>query len=100
RLPTKQYDSLTAVLQDFQTQLHTNAMTSKIDSLKKLGLPYEQYSEKLDSLENLKVLNKMKSEVPEKQSRAASASQEQINSVNEKLKIFSKESEGHGNMPE
>jgi hypothetical protein len=102
----KYTDSINAVMHKHQSELHarTSALQSKIDSLRKVGLPYHKYSAKLDSLGKVdpaalsRILKPLES-IEHAQSKAQDFQNAPVAKVEEKLRLVSGEAEGLGNLP-
>jgi len=113
------YDTLGQKPQLLQAEIdkRKSRLTFKIDSLKTAGLPYDNYSKKLDSLNTLNPLagqyQKVESKIQEGESKIAAGQSklgegqakiqqlgnEPAYKVNEKLNVLSKESQGQGTLP-
>lgn len=101
----KYNDSLNVVINKYQSELQLTKLQTKIDSLKSVGLPYQKYAGKLDSLQKLNSFATAKLAEPmekmEKvQSNIQHVSDAPIKKINEKIGVVSKEANGQGNLPE
>jgi hypothetical protein len=112
------YDTLIQKIPSAQAELdkQKNKVRSKMDSLKILGQPNDKYARKLDSLNSIDPLSKLRSsetpigkaeeevngvenKISDAQSKVNNVQQAPQSKVNEKLNVLSSESNGMGTLP-
>lgn len=102
--PTDALDTLNTGLNLHSQKMDSvrNKITTKIDSLSRLGLPHDQYTKALDSLNSIDPLNqvrKTEEKIVGLQSKVQQKIDQPSDKINEKLGMLRSESEGEGNLP-
>ncbi|MEX2235378.1 MAG: hypothetical protein WD824_24655 [Cyclobacteriaceae bacterium] len=93
-------DSIGSVISKYSGRLTGNKFVSSIDSLKNTTLPHARYLNKADSLQSLDPLRSVKNKIGSQQSKIQKYGDGAAGQINENMNVLSKESLGHGNLPQ